>query len=84
LRRAYSDEWPVEGYHTTIVRQVMPGFRLRIPIEVYIPLPPGEAPEDLAWAIFDVAEEAIAAGRRCGSAAAILARRHALRAGGPA
>ena len=83
LRRSHRGEWPAEACHT-VVRQVIPGFRVRIPIEAYDPLPPGDAPEDLAWAIFDVAEEAAAAGRSYVSADAIPARRRVLEAGGAA
>jgi hypothetical protein len=47
-----SDEWYV------VVRQVIPGFRLRLSFLPTVALPKGDAPEDIAHAIFDVMAEA--------------------------
>jgi hypothetical protein len=66
LRAAYPDEWPAEAKcHHTAVRQVEPGQRLRLPFNLSDDLPPAEdAPEEAAWAVFDLVFEARAAGRQ--------------------
>jgi hypothetical protein len=56
LRAALPGEWP-DGFTHTVVRQGSPGERVRLPITAVEPLPPEDAPEAAAWALFDLVVE---------------------------
>jgi hypothetical protein len=58
IRRAIAGELPsVPPDHYVVVRQVHPGFRLRLPFDMAAPLPQDEAPEHIAHAVYDVLQE---------------------------
>ena len=54
IRRAIADELPgATSKHVAVVRQILPGFRIRLLFVPTKPLPPGEGPEWIAQALFN-------------------------------
>jgi hypothetical protein len=86
LRLAIADEWAEIGGRAThtIVRQAMPGLRFKVPIAATNPLPSDEAPEALAWALFDLVRENTQHGDAPISVDEVMARCRKLGAGGRA
>jgi hypothetical protein len=54
IRWAIADELPgATSTHVAVVRQILPGFRIRLLFVPTKPLPPGEGPECIAQALFN-------------------------------